>query len=186
MSRADAAQRITRAAITLGAARGVGALSLQRIADAAGVSKALLLYHFKGKAALLDAVVGTLGRTSAARLRAAAAAADPMRAWRALVRVEAIHGELALLSALTLESDVEAGSLQRARAEREASAVALATAILSGDRDRARPSLRLGDVLVPVLFERVSHALANGQARRILRRFVRSCATQTTNLPTGS
>ena len=147
----------------------MGALSLQRIADAAGVSKALLLYHFKGKAALLDAVVGTLGRTSAARLRAAAAAADPMRAWRALVRVEAIHGELALLSALTLESDVEAGSLQRARAEREASAVALATAILSGLQLTPRvPIVFLGGLLLRQLDGLAAAATRDGVSAEAL------------------
>ncbi len=132
MSRADTGQRITRAAITLGAAQGVGALSLQGIAQAAGVSKALLLYHFSGKAALLDAVLAALGQASAARLRAAAAAMDAMSAWRALARDEAIHGELVLLSALALEADVDAVPMSPMRAEREGAATALATAILGG------------------------------------------------------
>lgn len=132
MSRADAATRIVRAAIRLGATKGVGAMSLQGIAAATGVSKALLLYHFKGRAALRDAVVETLSRASAARLRTAANAADAMRAWRALVREETVHGEVALLGALALEADVAAEPLQRARAEREVAAVALATAVLGG------------------------------------------------------
>ncbi|MCE9602167.1 MAG: TetR/AcrR family transcriptional regulator [Gemmatimonadetes bacterium] len=132
MSRADAATRIVRAAITLGATKGVGAMSLQGIAAAAGVSKALLLYHFRGKAALRDAVVDALGRASAERLRLAARATDAMHAWRALVRDETVQGEVALLGALALEADVAAEPLQRARAEREDAAVALATAVLGG------------------------------------------------------
>ena len=132
MSRADAATRIVGAAITLGATNGVGAMSLQGIAAAAGVSKALLLYHFKGKAALRDAVVEALSLASSARLRTAADATDAMRAWRALMRDETVHGEIALLAALALEADVAAEPLQRARTEREVAAVALATAILGG------------------------------------------------------
>ena len=149
MSRADAASRIVGAAITLGAAKGVGAMSLQGIAAAAGVSKALLLYHFTGKAALLDAVVGALGHASESRLRAAAIAADAMRAWRALVRDETMHGEMALLSALALEAEVDAESLRRARAEREAAAAALATAILAGLQLTPRvPAVFLGRLLL--------------------------------------
>src|SRR5687767_14793240 len=98
LSRADATDRITRAAITLGSAEGVGAMSLQAIARTAGVSKALVLYHFTGKAALLGAVAGTLGTSSESRLRAAAASTDALEAWRALVREETARGELALLS----------------------------------------------------------------------------------------
>jgi AcrR family transcriptional regulator len=132
VSRADAATRIVRAAITLGATQGVGAMSLQGIATAAGVSKALLLYHFDGRAALRDAVVETLTQANAARLRAAAGATDAMRAWRALVRDETVRGEVVLLGALAIEADVAAEPLQRARAEREAAAVVLATSILGG------------------------------------------------------
>lgn len=149
MSRADASQRIVRAAITLGAARGVGAMSLQGIAQTAEVSKALLLYHFAGKAALLDAVVAALGEASAGRLRTAAAAADAMSAWRALARDESIHGELALLSALGLEAEVAGEPLQRARAVRESAAVALASAILAGLRLTPRvPAAFIGRLLL--------------------------------------
>ena len=107
-------------------------MSLQGIAAAAGVSKALLLYHFAGRAALRDAVVVALSQASATRLRTAANAVDAMRAWRALVRDETVHGEIALLGALALEADVAAESLQRARAERVVAAVTLATAMLGG------------------------------------------------------
>ena len=149
MSRADAASRIVRAAITLGAANGVGAMSLQRIAAAAGVSKALLLYHFKAKTALLDAVVGALAQASKSRLRTAATTADAMRGWRALVRDETVHGELALLSALALEAEVDADALRRVRLEREEAAAALATAMLTELQLTPRvPAVFLGRLLL--------------------------------------
>lgn len=149
MSRADASERITRAAIALGAAEGVGALSLQAISRGAGVSKALLLYHFAGKAALLATVTSALGAGSETRLRRAAAAADAMDAWRTLVREEASRGELALLSALALEAELDADPLQGIRAAREAAAAALATAVLAGVQLAPRvPTALLGCLLL--------------------------------------
>jgi AcrR family transcriptional regulator len=69
----------------------VGALTLQGIAAAAGVSKALLLYHFAGKTALLDAIVHALGTASAGRLRTAANAPDAIAAWRMIVADESVR-----------------------------------------------------------------------------------------------
>lgn len=169
MSRADTAPRIIRAAITLGAGNGVGAMSLQGIAAAAGVSKALLLYHFKGKSALLDAVVGTLGKSSESRLRTAASAADAMRAWRALVRDETVHGELALFSALALEAQVDANGLRRARAEREDAATALAMAMLTGLQLTPRvPAALLGRLLLRQLDGLAAAATRDGVTTDVL------------------
>lgn len=149
MSRADAASRIVRAAIALGAAQGVGALSLQAIARGAGVSKALLLYHYATKAALLDAVVSALARASEERLRGASAAADAMAAWRTLAREEAREGGAALLAALALEAEVDGAALQAARAAREAAAAQLAVAVLAGVGLAPRvPAPFLGRLLV--------------------------------------
>lgn len=149
MSRADGPARITRAAIALGAAEGLGALSLQSIARAAGVSKALLLYHFAGKSALLAAVVAALGDDSATRLRTAAANADTLEAWRTLVRDEAARGELALLAALSLELELEPGPLRAIREAREAAATSLASALFAGLQLTPRvPTALLGRVLL--------------------------------------
>lgn len=149
MSPADAATRIARAAITLGAADGVSAMSLQGIANAAGVSKALLLYHFAGKGALLAAVVDLLGETSATRLRQAAAAPDALGAWRAIAREPAALGELALLSALTLEREVAPEAVHARRAATDAAAATLATAILAGVQLTPRvPAPFLGRLLL--------------------------------------
>ncbi len=149
MSRADASERITRAAIALGAADGVGALSLQGIARGAGVSKALLLYHFAGKSTLLATVIMALGAGSESRLRRAAMAPDAMDAWRTLVREEAERGELALLSALALETELDAEPLRGIRAAREAAAAALATAMLAGVQLSPRvPTVLLGRLVL--------------------------------------
>lgn len=149
MRRADAARRITSAAIALGAAEGVGALSLQAIARTAGVSKALLLYHFDGKSALLGAVAAAVGTASEARLRRAAGSPDAMEAWRALVRDEAHRGELALLSALALEAELDAAALNAARASRETAATMLAVAVLAAVQLAPRvPDAFLGRLLL--------------------------------------
>jgi AcrR family transcriptional regulator len=124
-------------------------MSLQAIARTAGVSKALVLYHFTGKAALLGAVAGTLGTSSESRLRAAAASTDALEAWRALVREETARGELALLSALSLELELEVEPLRAMRELREMAAAELATAVLGAMQLAPRvPSALLGRVLL--------------------------------------
>ena len=149
MSRADASERITRAAVTLGVTEGVGALSLQAIARMAGVSKSLLLYHFAGKPLLLGAVVRMLGSESEARLRQAATAPDALDAWRLLVRDEAARGELALLGALALETEVDLQMLRAVGAAREGAATLLASAVLTGVHLVPRvPAALLGRLLL--------------------------------------
>lgn len=161
MSRGEARARLIRAAIALGAARGVGALSLQAIATEAGVSKGLLLYHFPGKAALFDAMIGTLGADGAERLRAAAASADPMEAWRTLVGTEAAGGEAMLLAGLARDAETSATTVREAHTAREAAATLLTTAILGalGLEPRVPPAL-LGRLLLRQL-----DGLAAGVAR---------------------
>ena len=69
MSRADTSERIIAAATALGVQRGVGGLSLQAMASAAGVSKALVLYHFGGKAGVLAALAERIGTANVASRR---------------------------------------------------------------------------------------------------------------------
>ncbi len=149
MSRAETGAQLLAAAAALGMAQGVGALTIQAIAGAAGVSKALVLYHFTDKATLLRALHGELASASAARLRAAAARPDPLEAWRALVHDEAAAGALALLAAMGREAGIDAGTVAEAQETREAAATVLATAILGGLdlRPRVAPVL-LGRVVV--------------------------------------
>lgn len=135
MPRVETADRLLSAALRLGVDQGVGALSLQGIANGAGVSKALVLYHYGDKPTLLSALVEHLGARSVERMRAAARAGDALVAWRALARTEAEAGELALLAGLAREGDVSgSGTLIEVRAAREDGAATLGTAILRGVR----------------------------------------------------
>lgn len=131
MSRAEARERLLEAAISLGSGRGVGALTVQGIATAAGVSKALVLYHFGDKDALLREVAARLGARDAEALRAAAAAPDALKAWRHLARDPDGRSARALLAALALEATLREGmpAIHRAR---EDAAAALAVAVLRG------------------------------------------------------
>lgn len=152
MSRADGAARLLDAAAALGASRGVGALSIQAIADAAGVSKALVLYHLIDKPQLLQALHGHVGAASARRIAAAVVAVDatdPLGAWRALVRDESRRGELALFAALSHDSALQeldppgrtrVAAVARAREE---AATALVEAIFSALDLRTRVDPRL-------------------------------------------
>lgn len=123
--------RIVSAALALGTRSGVGALSLGAIAAEAQVSKALVLYHFGGKAALLEALATTAGQANAARLAAAARTPRAMAAWRSLLRDPALQREAALFGALHLESDVDATRTMAVREAREDAASALAVAVLA-------------------------------------------------------
>ena len=131
MSRADAARRILEAAIGLGTASGASALSMQGVAGAAGVSKALVLYHYQSKAALLTALLTALGERSASRLHAAARSDAPQAAWRALVSAECSSRELALLAALSLEPNVAPAQVEAAQEDRAAGATALVVRLLA-------------------------------------------------------
>jgi AcrR family transcriptional regulator len=150
MSRAETASRLLDGAIELGVAHGVGALSLQGIATTAGVSKALVLYHFGDKPALLAAVVERLGAQSVERLERATHAPDALQGWRGMMLEEAVSGELALLGALSQEAELSgAPAVPEARRAREARATTLAEAMLRtlGLAPRV-PSPLLGRVLI--------------------------------------
>ena len=71
----DVRSQILSAATRLFAAQGVGGTSLQQIADAVGIKKPSLLYHFESKdvlhAAVLDALLSRWNETLPALLRAA-------------------------------------------------------------------------------------------------------------------
>jgi AcrR family transcriptional regulator len=131
LPRADATARILAAAIELGTSRGTGALSIQAVGDAAGVSKALVLYHFNDKAGLLTALARSLSSALESRLRDAAQSGEIDRAWRALARDECARGESALWSALLLDPDVPGAVVEEGRAGRTAAATRLAGRMLA-------------------------------------------------------
>jgi len=151
MSRAETTDRLLEAAIRLGVERGGGALSLQGIATTAGVSKALLLYHFGDKTDLLLRVAERLGLRSAERLSAAVASGDPLSAWRELVRSELSSGHVALLAALGQErgpSDPPP-AVRAAASAREDAAMRLAASILAAvDLEPRVPHRFIGRMLV--------------------------------------
>lgn len=150
MSRAEAARdRILVGARALGAREGVGALSLQAIAAEARVSKALVLYHFAGKSALLDAIMTAVGEASAARLTAATRTPHAMPAWRALLGSATARGEAALLNALGLEAATTPAAARTAQAMREGAATALALAVLKDIGLAPRvPAVAIGRLLL--------------------------------------
>lgn len=86
-------QRIIDAAIRCVARDGTAESSMAVIAAAAGVSKALLHYHYSDRARLLAEVVTQLGERLAERERVALDGADGSRVVDALWRW--MHGELA-------------------------------------------------------------------------------------------
>ncbi len=142
MSRADRAERFLTAATLLGVAGGVSALTVQGIAIEAGVSKALVLYHFDDKHALLRALARRLAAADAAALRAASATDDPFDAWLALGKDTVGAGCRALLNALLLEPPVRA-HVEEIREMRQRAATELALAMLTAAELKPRVSASL-------------------------------------------
>ncbi len=154
MSRADGGetrQRLLVAAMSLGMRDGVGALSIQAMADAAGVSKALVLYHFEDKQALLVALLEHAVGRDVAALESAARADEPMGALHTLVADAEGVAVRGLIVALSREASLRADAA-RLRAAREGGATALATAVLrsAGVRPHVARTL-LGQVLLQQL-----------------------------------
>ncbi len=105
--RAQSSARLVEAAISLLCTDGVGGVSVQRVADAAGVSKGLVHYHFRDKDALLCAcaealVTDLIARDEVARQGGSAATALEalwMSVWSSLA-----DGRRRALMALCAES----------------------------------------------------------------------------------
>lgn len=76
----DSQERIVRATYRLVSARGVHRVSLEEIAAAAGVSKGLVLYHFRSRDRLLLATMRWVLDEVADRIRSAALRAPTARA----------------------------------------------------------------------------------------------------------
>src|SRR5919199_3680853 len=75
--RAGAAERILRATGRTIVERGAVALTMQDVAEEAGVSKGLIHYHFHDKETLLARLAEWMTRTLVARERAALAQSSP-------------------------------------------------------------------------------------------------------------
>ncbi len=148
MSRADAAARMVDSAIALGTSSGAGALTLQGVATASGVSKALVLYHHRDKDALLLAVAQRLVSNDVDALRAAAAGADALAGWSAVVGGAERRAERALLVTLLQDASLRVAAPQMMAARAQAG-LALAHAVLAaaGLRSRIASSLLGGFVV---------------------------------------
>lgn len=135
--------RLVEAAIARGVRSGVGALSIQGIAEEAGVSKALVLYHFDDKVALLGAVVRALVARDEAAIADAAGADDVFEGWRRLATDADANARRALLQALLGEEALRLHA-DAVRGTRLAAATRLAHAML----DRAGVHSRIASPLL--------------------------------------
>jgi AcrR family transcriptional regulator len=124
-------------AIALGTRSGAGALTLQGVATASGVSKALVLYHHGDKDALLLAVAQRLVSNDVDALRAAAAETDALEGWSAVVGDAKRRAERALLVTLLQEPSVRAAAPELLAARAQAG-VALAHAVFTAAGLRSR------------------------------------------------
>lgn len=117
----SAAERIVQSATTLAVAHGVAHVSLQDVAEEAGVSKGLIHYHFHDRETLLARLAEALAARAVSRQHAAlegttiSSAVDDLWAW---VKAELAHGQIRVL----IELGREPGELPR-RAAREAAAL---------------------------------------------------------------
>ena len=122
----DSQLRIVRAAYRLTGQRGVQRVSLEEIAAAAGVSKGLVLYHFKNRDNLLAAMMRWVLEEVAGRIRRAVeAAATPRAKVAAMLDVVFAGAESNRRYYLTYLEIVEHG----ARFERFGGLAALASAV---------------------------------------------------------
>ena len=151
--RSSATERILQSAATRLALSGASVLTMQEVADAAGVSKALIHYHFHDKDRLLTRLVTWMAAGLVRRERAALATSTPQSAiddlWRWL-EAELARGHIRALVELAGWRDraVRAAASEAMRLRREA-------ATSSADRLFALLGLRsrvpvplLGDLIV--------------------------------------
>lgn len=155
-------QRIIDATVQCVARHGVTDASMAAIAAAAGVSKALLHYHYSDRARLLAEVVMQLGERLAAREGAALEGADGSKVvdalWRWLER-ELLLGELRALLELSLLREPLVQDAARAVADaRRRAAGGTAAALMA--------RLDLVPRVPPELLGEASMAFADGLAIR--------------------
>jgi AcrR family transcriptional regulator len=168
-ARPDATERILNAAATRLASSGASMLTLQEIAEEAGVSKALIHYHFRDKDTLLARLVlwmaeGLVRREHTALATSTSRAAiDDLWHW---LEAELDRGHLRALVELASwrSGQVRAAAAEAMRLRRIASTTS-AERLFSLLALRSRvPSVLLGDVLVTFLDGLASAAVPEGGA----------------------
>ena len=149
----DAPTRILHATARLLAERGVARFNLQDVAEAAGVSKGLIHYHYHDKETLLARLVEALVADVTRRQQAALATSSPATAvddlWTWL-KGELRRGHLRVLQELTQEPGaLVRGAVHGAATQRRAVTAATIERLftLLGLRPRIPPPL-LADVVV--------------------------------------
>jgi AcrR family transcriptional regulator len=152
-ARADATERILRAAATRLALSGASVLTMQAVADDAGVSKALIHYHFHDKDTLLTRLVTWMAEGLVRREQAALATSTPQSAiddlWRWL-EAELARGHIRALVELAGWQDlgVKAAASAAMRRRRKA-AIASAERLFTLLALRPRvPVALIGDLVV--------------------------------------
>ena len=152
-ARTDARERILRSAATRLALSGASVLTMQEVADDAGVSKALIHYHFHDKDTLLTRLVTWMAEGLVRRERAALAMSTPQSAiddlWRWL-EAELVRGHIRALVELAGWGDrgVRAAASEARRRRREA-ATSSAERLFTLLALRSRiPAALLGDLIV--------------------------------------
>src|SRR5688500_1207505 len=152
-ARPDATERILKAAATRLAISGASAMTMQEVAEEAGVSKGLIHYHFHDKDTLLARLVVWIAEGLVRRERAALAGSTPHGAiddlWRWL-EAELVRGHVRALVEL---AGWRGGEVRPATAEamrlRRAAATASVERLFALLALRPRvPSVLVGDLLV--------------------------------------
>jgi AcrR family transcriptional regulator len=168
-ARPDAMERILNAAATRLAISGASMLTLQEIAEEAGVSKALIHYHFRDKDTLLARLVIWMAEGLVRREHTALATSTPRAAiddlWHWL-EAELDRGHLRALVELASwrSGQVRAAAAEAMRLRRIASTTSAERLFsLLALRSRVPPVL-LGDVLVTFLDGLASAAVPEGGA----------------------
>lgn len=159
-------EQLIRVTIEQVARHGYAGTSLARIAEAAGISKAAVLYHFPTKTAVVQAAYATVIDGLVQQVGAAvepATGADRLAAYiRALVAYLTEHPERArmIIEAMTGESGVTdtPGAPSRQRAVAELVEAAVAAGDFRGDTDARLVAVIVNGALDAIVSERLTDA----------------------------
>lgn len=162
----DARGRIVDAGVRCLAREGVAAASMAAIAGEAGVSKALLHYHYRDRATLLAEIAERIAARSIARERAAVDENGGLDAlWRWL-EGELRRGELAALAELALvrEGPVRRATRTAATDRRESAARTIERLFAELDLTPRMPAAIMADAAVAFV-DGLALDVANGANR---------------------
>jgi AcrR family transcriptional regulator len=165
----DARARIVDAGVRCIAREGVADASMAAIALEAGVSKALLHYHYRDRSTLLAEIVEQIGVRIIERERAAIDDSDGLggldAVWRWL-EGELRHGELAALAELTLirEAPVRRATRAAASERRRSAARTIERLFTELDLTPRVPAPLMADAAVAFI-DGLALDVANGSAR---------------------